>query len=144
MRSRASIDEILRRIFETGGLTEDMERDVDALRSEYDEREGLLKKYGEFRDGEDGNTEYVELTSDELPAESRERPETESLDNFGMIHEQVDWQARYNELKTRYTDRFFGNDSGSSTVDIFPNADLAQPQEKSCGIDEVFIEREEK
>ena len=54
--TKTGMDKILRRIMETGGLTEDMERDIDRLRSDFDEREGMLRRYGETYDGEDMNT----------------------------------------------------------------------------------------
>lgn len=37
--TKRGMDKILRRIMETGGLTEDMEKDIDRLRSDFDERE---------------------------------------------------------------------------------------------------------
>lgn len=47
------MEKILRRIMESGGMTEDMERDVERLKDDFDEREGILKRYGETYDGED-------------------------------------------------------------------------------------------
>ena len=37
--TKRGMDKILRRIMETGGLTEDMEKDIDRLSSDFDERE---------------------------------------------------------------------------------------------------------
>ena len=46
------MNKILRRIMETGGLTPDMEEDIQRLRDDFDERESILKKYGETYDGD--------------------------------------------------------------------------------------------
>lgn len=78
---------ILRRIAETGGFTEDMEKDLQALKDDFDEREGMLIKYGESYDGED---EYYDYKENEVPHEKEN-----SEDNI--------W-------KKRYMDRFFGSD----------------------------------
>ena len=96
--TKTGMDKILRRIMETGGLTEDMERDIDRLRSDFDEREGMLRRYGETYDGEDMD-EYEWRGRDD---ESRE-----------------DWRGRYEEMRQRYLDRFFGGrDEGEEYREI--------------------------
>lgn len=96
--TKTGMDKILRRIMETGGLTEDMERDIDRLRSDFDEREGMLRRYGETYDGEDMD-EYEWRERDD---ESRE-----------------DWRGRYEEMRQRYLDRFFGGrDEGEEDREI--------------------------
>lgn len=96
--TKRGMDKILRRIMETGGLTEDMEKDIDRLRSDFDEREGMLRRYGETYDGEDRD-EYEWRGRDE---ERRE-----------------DWRGRYEEMRQRYLDRFFGGrDEGEEYREI--------------------------
>lgn len=110
MRSRAGIEKLLRRIMETGGLTEDMERDVKDLQDEFDEREGMLRRYGEIRDGEDGETATFEERTDSTEKENTEL-ESESREGEVATEEPINWEARYNELQTRYLDRFFNGSS---------------------------------
>lgn len=95
--TKTGMDKILRRIMETGGLTEDMERDIDRLRSDFDEREGMLRRYGETYDGED---------MDEYEWKGRDES-------------QEDWRGRYEEMRQRYLDRFFGGrDEGEEYQEI--------------------------
>lgn len=101
--TKTGMDKILRRIMETGGLTEDMEKDIDRLRSDFDEREGMLRRYGETYDGEDMD-EYEWRGRDD---ESRE-----------------DWRGRYEEMRQRYLDRFFGGrDEGEEYREIMRETD---------------------
>lgn len=87
MLTRTGANKILQRIWETGGFTPDMEKDIQKLRDELDEREGVLKKYGEVYDGED---------RDEYEYKERE------------IKYDEDYKVKYDDLKTRYMSRFFG------------------------------------
>lgn len=90
--SRPGMDKILRRIMETGGLTDDMEKDIQRLKDDFDEREGILKRYGEVYDGEDRDEyEYSGRDSESVYTPCEE-----------------DWRGRYEEMKRRYIDRFFG------------------------------------
>lgn len=89
MLTRTGANKILQRIWETGGLTPDMENDIQKLRDELDEREGILKKYGEVYDGED---------RDEYEYKERE------------VKADEDYKVKYDELKSRYMSRFFGTD----------------------------------
>lgn len=96
MLTKRGYDEILSRIMETGGMTEDMEKDVSRLRAELDEREGILNRYGEKYDGED--TEY----------EWKERPAPNYAEQLDAL------QGRYDDLVKRYNRKFF---SGGSAHD---------------------------
>lgn len=73
---------------ETGGLTPEMEEDISKLQSEFDEREGVLKKFGEVYDGEDKD-EY----------DYKENTQIEPTDNY---------KIKYEEMRQKYLDRFFG------------------------------------
>ena len=98
--TKRGMDKILRRIMETGGLTEDMEKDIDRLRSDFDEREGMLRRYGETYDGED-----------------RDEYEWKGRDEEAKDYE--DWRGRYEEMRQRYLDRFFGGrDEGEEYPEI--------------------------
>lgn len=95
--SRPGMDKILRRIMETGGLTDDMEKDIQRLKDDFDEREGILKRYGEVYDGED---------RDEYEYSGRDFESVYTPREEDKIEE--DWRGRYEEMKRRYIDRFFG------------------------------------
>lgn len=83
--TKTGIKNLLNRLWETGGLSADMEADIKRLQDDFDEREGMLRKYGEVYDGEDKEEyEFVEKPSD---AE--------------------DWKGKYEEMKSRYVNRFF-------------------------------------
>lgn len=86
--TKTGIKNLLNRLWETGGLSADMEADIKRLQDDFDEREGMLRKYGEVYDGEDREEyEFVEKPS-----------ETE------------DWKGKYEEMKSRYVNRFFNGE----------------------------------
>lgn len=97
--TRSGMTKILRRIMESGGMTDDMEEDVRRLQNDFDEREGILRKYGETYDGEDRD-EY-EFSERDGTSNYTPREEDKLAD---------DWRIKYEEMKKRYLDRFFGTD----------------------------------
>lgn len=96
MLTKKGIQKILRRIMETGGMTEDMENDIKRLQDELDEREGLLKKYGK--------SEYERDDLDEYDFE-----EIKHEDGYDT-EEIKKWRDKYNDLREKYLDRFFGKE----------------------------------
>lgn len=102
--TKTGMTKILRRIMESGGMTEDMEKDIERLQRDFDEREGILKMYGETYDGEDKEEyEFKKRVVSEL---------TPGEDAGG-------WKNKYEEMKQRYLDRFFGGEqTAEDTVDI--------------------------
>lgn len=92
--TRSGMEKILRRIMESGGMTEDMEQDIERLKDDFDEREGILKRYGETYDGED---------QDEYEYSGRD-----DINIYTPREEEKDWKKEYDDLKARYMDRFFG------------------------------------
>lgn len=99
MLTRAGMNNILKRIFETGGMSADMESDIQKLRDDFDEREGMLRKFGETYDGED-KEEY-----DYTPREST------------LESEESEYKGKYEEMKQRYIDRFFGGKPDEEEVE---------------------------
>lgn len=90
--TKTGMNKILRRIMETGGLTPDMEENIQRLRDDFDERESILKKYGETYDGEDADEyEYTGRDTEDIYTPKEE-----------------EWHTKYEEMKARYLDRFFG------------------------------------
>ena len=99
----AGMRKILRRIMETGGMTEDMERDIERLKDDFDEREGILRRYGEVYDGEDRDDyEFSGRDSESIYTPREEEKEAR------------DWRSKYERMRDRYLDRFFG---GSQDMD---------------------------
>lgn len=89
--TKYGMNTLLRRIMETGGMTEDMEKDIQRLKDDFDEREGILRRYGEVYDGEDKDEyEYTEKEN------------------------KKDWESEYKTLEKRYLDKFFGEGGNSS------------------------------
>lgn len=116
--TKTGMDKILRRIMETGGLTEDMERDIDRLRSDFDEREGMLRRYGETYDGEDMD-EYEWRGRDDESREDSGRDDREIYTPREEAKDYEDWRGRYEEMRQRYLDRFFGGrDEGEEYQEI--------------------------
>lgn len=110
---------ILDNIFQTGGLSEAMEEDLKKLKDDYEEREGMLKKYGEVYDGDDKEEyEYKEFETDS-----------------------EDWKTKYetanNELaafKERYRKRFFFGKDSADGIDENADTDLVDtPQDNKEG-----------
>lgn len=93
--TRTAMYNLLRRIMESGGLTEDMEKDIQRIKDDFDEREGILKRYGETYDGEDTD-EYEYAGRD---SESVYTPDEEN---------KINWEYEYKNLKEKYLNRFFG------------------------------------
>lgn len=89
MLTRKGSDALMRRIWESGGLTPDMEDDLKRLQGELDEREGMLRRYGEWYDGED---------KEEFEYTPRDYSESDQ------------WKGKYEEMRERYINRFFGRD----------------------------------
>lgn len=95
--TKTGMNKILRRIMETGGLTPDMEEDIQRLRDDFDERESILKKYGETYDSEDADEyEYTGRNTDDTYTPKEEEKDAK------------EWRTKYEEMKARYLDRFFG------------------------------------
>jgi len=116
--TKTGMDKILRRIMETGGLTEDMERDIDRLRSDFDEREGMLRRYGETYDGEDMD-EYEWRGRDDESREDSDRDDKDIYTPREEAKDYEDWRGRYEEMRQRYLDRFFGGrDEGEEHREI--------------------------
>lgn len=71
---------LLDKAFDSGGLTESMGEDLRKIKDSFDEREGLLSKYGEYKDGSWSEFERVDKA------------------DFDAV------STAYDELKIRYKD----------------------------------------
>lgn len=126
-------DALLKRIFESGGLTPDMEKDIQRLKDDFDEREGILKKYGE--DYESDLEEYV--------FKEKAGVDSSSVDEY---------KAKYEDMKKRYVDRFFNGNAGEAEKaieqqkkDVLQDEkNLQDEKETDITIDELLEKKEEK
>lgn len=95
MLTPKGVTALLSRIFETGGMTEAMEADMQKLKFELDEREGILRKYGE---------DYPQ-DADEYEWKAK-------------VGDTTEWEGKYRDLVSRYNAKFFsgGDTHGDDTV----------------------------
>ena len=93
MISERTYNSIIRNIIDSGGMNEDMTRDMEQLKTELDERNGMLRRYGEITDNEDGSAVFTAKDDNE------------------------NWRGKYEEMRKRYYDRFFGDDETEKTVE---------------------------
>lgn len=117
--TRRGMDKILRRIMETGGMTEDMEKDVRRLRDDFDEREGELRRYGEVYDGEEDIDEYE--YNGRVYEERIDSNDTSEI--FTPREEEKDWKQEYEALKQRYLDAFTGRKDREEFEDIMEDTE---------------------
>lgn len=114
--TKKGYDNILQRIWETGGMTPDMEDDIRRLRDEFDEREGILREYGEEYDGEQEEYEFRRRNQESVISDTgsdvTEITDTEetisNTDDRVELDNKPDWESRYRKLEQRYKDTFFG------------------------------------
>lgn len=122
--TRKGVNTILRRIMETGGLTDAMENDIKRLQDDFDEREGMLKNYGEVYDGEDKD-EY-----EFVPKEST------------ILEGGEDYKTKYEDMKQKYLDRFFGG-VGNEVEDVMEEQEKdVQRDGEEQTFDSLFEKRE--
>lgn len=121
--TRRAMQSTLRRVWDTGGLTPDMENDLKRLQDDFDEREGILRKYGEVYDGEDKD-EYDWV-------ETRTAAEAQS----------TNWEERYSQLKQQYMDRFFGSNRITDADTVIEDATAATTTTE-VPLDDILYRRE--
>ena len=130
MRTQKSINEILGRIMETGGMSEAMEPDLAAIRDEFQQRDGYLRQVSDPWDEEADEVEITLRTAN------------------GDEARYMELEGKYNDLVRRYQAKFF---SGGSTheddtaVDV-PPADVDGVDDGIYGdditVDKLFKEVE--
>lgn len=119
--TRNGMTKLLRRIMETGGMSEAMESDIQRLRDDFDEREGMLRRYGETYDGEEDVDEYNWAPREDTDSEYKQNEtgtegSMEGSDEvFTPREEEKDWRQEYENMRQRYLDRFFGTEKVEDT-----------------------------
>lgn len=108
--------QILERISETGGFTEAMLDDLQKLKDDYDEREGMLRV-------EDEASDKTVYTDDQV------------YDTDG-----VSWRDKYDDMKRRYKARFFSTPLEAKEEQI---EDIASDSDSTTRTyEEIFETRE--
>lgn len=130
MKTQRAYYDILDRVFKTGGMTEDMEKDIETLKGELDEREGILRKYGEAYDGESDDYEW------------KAKPNEYQSKYDEMSGKYNDLSGKYNDLVERYNRKFFAGGSSHETDKVLYEGDNPTPDtaEKGITVNELFKE----
>lgn len=124
MLSPKGVSSVVDRIMSTGGMTEDMQNDVRRLKDELDEREGILRRYGEDWDGESEEYDW------------RARPIEDYKDRFDEL------SGKYNELVDRYNRKFFAGGSAHETDTTLNEGDNKVPDSTGTDvrINDLFVD----
>ena len=124
MISPKGIEKLLRRIMETGGMTEDMEKDIQRLKDEFNERQGILDRYGEKYDGEDDDYEW----------------QPKPLDDYRDEYNQLN--AKYQDLVNRYNTRFFaGGDAHITDTELDESEnEVPDSTEENVTVDDLLVD----
>lgn len=123
MKTQKACYDILDRIFKTGGLSEDMEGDIQSLKDELDEREGILNRYGESYDGENDVYEWKPKAN-------------EYEEKYNAL------QGKYNELVERYNRKFFAGGDAHGMDTVLYEGDSPEPDtaENPISVNDLFKE----
>lgn len=114
--TREEYMQLLEKISETGGFTENMLDDLQRLRDDFDEREGELQRYKETAD----RTVY---TDDDV-----------------MDADGVRWSEKYGNMVKRYKARFFGSFAEAKEEQV---EDVREDDKSTFKtFDELFSDRE--
>lgn len=101
--TKTGMDKILRKFMEIENLSPEMENDIQRIRDDFNEREDFLNKCGKTYEGEDlDEYEYA-------------------LCDINDENDAKEWRAKYEEMKTRYIDRFFSGEDGSKKFEKIMN-----------------------
>lgn len=107
MLTKKGVTSLLSKIYDSGGMTEDMETYLKQLQDELDEREGLLRKYGEPWDENEEKVDFRE----------------------------IDYKAKYEELRDAYVNQLFTPKNDSPDVYIEPQETVV---DKKLTIEDLF------
>lgn len=123
--NREEYVDLLKKIAESGGDTDDMLEMLKRLQDDYDEREGMLRRDGETYDGEN--------------AQEREEVETRGYTDADVMDKDgVRWSMKYDDLRRKYRDRFFTTEEKikeTQDTDVYEDSDVAM------SYDELFEKR---
>lgn len=123
MRTLASVNKILKKILENSDLGEEISNDIEAIKTAIQDRDTILKNYGDLPDDEDlEDFEFVE----------REK-ETDSNDEY---------KTKYDALRKQYVERFFGGKPEKAEEIIEDQIEDLEKDEKPLSFDDLLEKTE--
>lgn len=123
MRTLSSVNKILKKILENSDLGEEISNDIETIRTAIQDRDTILRNYGDVPDTEDQEEfEFVE----------REK-ETNSND---------DYKSKYDALRKQYVERFFGGKPEKAEEIIEDQMEDLEKDEKPLTFDELLEKTE--
>lgn len=133
--TREEYENLLKEIANSGGDTPAMMELLQKLRDDYDEREGLLKRYGEERDNR--APEGSEEERDKIRKESEE----DNIEDKGerrIAYDDYVPREDYEELRKKYIERFFTSPDKAKRM----QKENVMDDGKKRSFEELFKERE--
>ena len=123
--TRAGMEDVIKRIFETGEPTADMAAAMQRLRDDFDEREGILRRYGESYNGENKEYDFVESQELQQVRANEQR-----------------YRSRYEDLSRDYYNRFF-NGGGPGVIQDMQTPPDTPPDKTDVQIDDFLYVKED-
>ena len=123
MLTLAAINKILKKILENSDLGEEISNDIESIKNAVQDRDTILKNYGDLPDDEDlEDFEFV----------AREK-ETDSNDEY---------KTKYDALRKQYVERFFGGKPKEAEEIIEDQMVDLEKDEKPLSFDELLEKTE--
>lgn len=123
MRTLASVNKILKKILENSDLGEEISNDIEAIKTAIQDRDTILKNYGDLPDDED---------LEEFEFVAREK-ETDSNDEY---------KTKYDALRKQYVERFFGGKPKEAEEIIEDQMGDLEKDEKPLSFDDLLEKTE--
>lgn len=123
MRTLAAINKILKKILENSDLGEEISNDIEAIKTAIQDRDTILKNYGDLPEDED---------LEEFEFVAREK-ETGSND---------DYKTKYDALRKQYVERFFGGKPEEAEEIIEDQMEDLEKDEKPLSFDDLLEKTE--
>lgn len=133
--TREEYENLLKEIANSGGDTPAMMELLQKLRDDYDEREGLLKRYGEERD------KRAPEGSEEERDKIRKESEEDNIEDKGerrIAYDDYVPREDYEELRKKYIERFFTSPDKANRM----QKENVMDDGKKRSFEELFKERE--
>lgn len=133
--TREEYENLLKEIANSGGDTPAMMELLQKLRDDYDEREGLLKRYGEERD------KRAPEGSEEERDKIRKESEEDNIEDKGerrIAYDDYVPREDYEELRKKYIERFFTSPDKAKRM----QKENVMADGKKRFFEELFKERE--
>lgn len=123
MRTLAAINKILKKILENSDLGEEISNDIEAIKTAIQDRDTILKNYGDLPEDED---------LEEFEFVAREK-ETGSNDEY---------KTKYDALRKQYVERFFGGKPEEAEEIIEDQMEDLEKDEKPLSFDDLLEKTE--